>query len=205
MIPFLADASTKPPLVDATTATIIVALIGALFTGVFSIWVKKARSPADRLAQQVALEQAQAQRARDERERDAAKEQGFREAAEFVKKSAETAIATYRDQTSELRETIQVLTASLETHQRIKEAERLMGAAEREANESTITRLQGRIAALEEQIKNLLDLTRAQQLKIDVMEGRRSASSEELDDSTIPRAQLEHLQAAMAHDPLEPA
>lgn len=200
----LAEAA-KPPLVDATTASIIVAAIGAFGTGMFALWVKKARSPADRLAQQVALETAQANRAREERERDAAKEQGYREAAEFIKKSAETAIATYRDQTSELRETIQVLTTSLETHQRIKEAERNLSEQERLANEATIERLQTRIRALEAQITNLLALTRNQQLKIDVLEGRTPVAAADTIDATIPREQLAHLTAAMNTEPLEPA
>lgn len=204
IVALLAAATDKPPLVDATTGSIIVALIAAVCTGLFSVWVKKARSPADVLAQQTALEQAQAQRARDERERDAAKEQGYREAAEFIKKSAETAIATYRDQTAELRETIQLLTTALEQHQRMNQAERDLSSEERANNERTIARLKQRIVALESQIENLLQLGRAQQLKIDVLEGRQPATAVELLDTTIPTEQLAHLQAALTADPLEP-
>jgi chromosome segregation ATPase len=196
----LAAEPTKAPLENSTISAIVVSSIAAILSGAFAIWVKKARTPADRLAQQVALEEAQAKRAREERERDAAKEQGYREAAEFIKKSAETAIATYKDQTSELRETIAVLTNSLETHQRIASAERQLSDDERNANNATVTKLRDRIAALEDQIENLLTLTRAQQLKIDVLEGRAPAESEPL-DGTIPREQLRNLTHAMTTGP----
>lgn len=196
-----AAAEQKPPLAESTISAIIVSGIGAVLTGVFALWLKKARSPADRLAQQVALEEAQAQRAREERERDAAKEQGYREAAEFIKKSAETAIETYKDQTAELRETIQVLTTSLETHQRIKEAERSMSEQERRLNEQTIQRLRDRIVSLEEQVSRLLDLTRAQQLKIDLLEGNPTETVDSLEDGTIPSAQLAHLREALHQTP----
>lgn len=196
----LAAAETPPkaPLAESILSAVIVSGIGAILTGVFAIWLKKARSPADKLAQEVALEEAKAKRAKEERERDAAKEQGYREAAEFIKKSAETAIATYKDQTAELRETIQVLTSSLETHQRIASAERTLSEEERAANTATIAKLRSRINALEEQVKNLLTLAHNQQLKIDVLEGR--APAEVVLDGTIPREQLAALKSAMHPD-----
>jgi TolA-binding protein len=193
---WLAEAQSAPPLIDATLGTIIVALITCVGGGIFAVWAKRSRSPADHLAQQIASEEARERRIRAERERDAAKEAGFKEAAEFVKKSAESAIQTYRDQTVNLRETIEVLTTSLETHQRIASTDRALSDEERRVNDQTIRALRERIRALESQVSDLQNLTRAQQLKIDVLEGRTSSDVVDL-DATIPRAQLEHLTQAM--------
>jgi hypothetical protein len=196
-------AEAKPPLVDATLGTILVALITVIGGGIFAVWAKRSRTPADHLAQQIAAEEARERRIRAEHETLAAKEAGFKEAAEFVKKSAESAIQTYRDQTVNLRETIEVLTSSLETHQRIAATDRALSEEERRANEDTIVKLRGRIRALEAQAADLMSLTRAQQLKIDVLEGRTSSDAVDL-DATIPRAQLEHLTQAMNLTPETP-
>jgi chromosome segregation ATPase len=184
------------PLIDPGLTVLATTFITVVIGGVMAILLKRARGPAERLAEQTRSDTAAAERTRAEAERDAMKEAGYREAAEFVKQSASTSIATYREQTIELSKTITLLTTSLESNQRLLDAQRNLTAAERRGYEETIAALRARIVALEGQLANLQELTRHQRIKLDLLE-QATAAVDESEFSTIPPAELDALRAAM--------
>jgi chromosome segregation ATPase len=194
----LLAAAETPPLIDPVTGSLIGVVSAAAIGGFFTLMVKRSRGPADVLAAQVAADEAARRRAETEAAALRSRELGFQEAAQFIKQSAESAIETYRNQQSELTATISVLTDSLEQHQRFTSAERDMSRAERESNEATIARLRERISSLQDQNEGLIELTRAQQLKIDMLEGRVQIEDVEPDNyRTLPAAEIQQLRDAM--------
>lgn len=184
------------PLIDPALSVLATTFITVVIGGVMAILLKRARGPAERLAEQERADTAAAERTRAEAERDAMKEAGYREAAEFVKQSASTSIATYREQTIELSKTITLLTTSLESNQRLLDAQRNLTEAERRGYEETIAALRARIVALEGQLVNLQEITRQQRIKLDLLE-QATAAVDENEFSTIPPAELDALRAAM--------
>jgi chromosome segregation ATPase len=204
LIALAASAAERPPLVDPVLGAIIGSVGAAIAAGLFAVFVKGKRAPADVLAAQVAADEAQARRIEADREDRKAREKGFAEAAAFIKATAESAIATYKDQQSELTATIGVLTDALEQQQRLASVQRDMSAVEKATHESTIAKLRERITSLQQQVDKLLDLTQAQQIKIAVLEGRTPVTDIDPDlFRTMGRQELDNLKTQMHHHDLD--
>jgi hypothetical protein len=183
LIALAASAAERPPLVDPVLGAIIGSVGAAIAAGLFAVFVKGKRAPADVLA---------------------AREKGFAEAAAFIKATAESAIATYKDQQTELTATIGVLTDALEQQQRLAGVQRDMSEVEKATHESTIRKLRERITSLQQQVDKLLDLTQAQQIKIAVLEGRTPVTDIDPDlFRTMGRQELDNLKTQMHHHDLD--